>query len=46
MKDQVVNDDDMYEKYGVDFNLLDSLLRKEKDHLGNVNIRWGKQNII
>jgi hypothetical protein len=44
MKNQNLEDDELYEKYGVDFNLLDMLMRKEKTEDG-VIIRWGKQSI-
>jgi len=46
MKNQELEDDELYEKYGVDFNLLDMLMTKEKDSDGKVRINWGKQNII
>jgi trans-aconitate methyltransferase len=40
-----IEEDELYEKYGVDFNILDMLMRKEKTKDG-VKIRWGKQNIV
>jgi hypothetical protein len=46
MKNQELEDEELYEKYGVDFDLLDMLMRKEKDEDGKVSIRWGKQNIV
>lgn len=46
MKNQELDDEELFEKYGVDFNLLDMLLTKEKDHEGRVSIRWGEQKII
>ena len=46
MKNQNIEDDELYEKYGVDFNLLDMLMSKEKDSEGKVRIRWGEQQII
>jgi hypothetical protein len=45
MKNQNLEDDELYEKYGVDFDLLDMLMIKEKTDDG-VRIKWGKQNII
>ena len=45
MKNQDLEDGELYEKYGVDFNLLDMLMTKEKTEDG-VKIRWGKQNIV
>lgn len=46
MKNQDLEDEELYEKYGVDFNLLDMLMTKEKDSEGKVRINWGKQNIV
>ena len=46
MKNQELEDDELYEKYGVDFNLLDMLMTKEKDSEGKVRINWGKQSIM
>ena len=46
MKNQELEEDEIYEKYGVDFNLLDMLMTKERDLEGKVRINWGKQNII
>jgi hypothetical protein len=45
MKNQELDDDELYEKYGVDFNLLDMLLSKERDSEGKVRIKWGEQKI-
>lgn len=36
---------DVENELGVDFNLVDMLLSKEKDSLGNVRINWGNQKI-
>lgn len=46
MKNQEMNDDELYEEFGIDFNLLDMLLTKEKDHEGKVRISWGQQEIM
>ena len=46
MRDRTVEDEEMYEKFGVDFNLIDMLLSKERDSEGYVSIRWGEQQII
>lgn len=45
MKNQ--EDMDIAEEFGVDFNLVDMLLNKEKDNMGNVRIvsNWGNQKI-
>ena len=39
-------DNDLYEKFGINFNIIDMLLSKERDAEGHISIRWGKQNII
>lgn len=46
MKNETLDDEEIFEKYGVDFNLLDMLMTKEKDSDGKVHINWGKQNIV
>ncbi|WP_145949523.1 SNF2-related protein [Paenibacillus sp. Y412MC10] len=46
MKNQELDDDELYDKYGVHFNLLDQLMVKERDKEGNVSIRWGQQMIV
>ena len=46
MKDRSVEDEEMYERFGIDFNILDMLLTKERDSEGRVSIRWGQQQII
>ncbi|WP_240416752.1 SNF2-related protein [Paenibacillus periandrae] len=46
MKNQELDDDELYDKYGVHFNLLDQLMVKERDNDGNVSIRWGQQMIV
>lgn len=47
MKNKEVTDDELYEKFGVDFNLIDMLLCKERDSEGHVKIvNWGEQEII
>ncbi|MEF2968321.1 hypothetical protein V3851_21030 [Paenibacillus sp. M1] len=46
MKNQELDDEELYDKYGVHFNLLDQLMVKERDKDGNVSIRWGKQMIV
>lgn len=45
MKNQ--EDMDIAEEFGVDFNLVDMLLNKERDNMGNVRIvsNWGNQKI-
>lgn len=46
MKNQDLNDDEIFEKYGVDSYLFNYLMIKEKDEQGNINITWGEQKII
>lgn len=45
MKNQDIDDEELYDKFGVHFDLLDMLMTKEKDSEGRTQIRWGKQNI-
>ena len=37
--------DQIYEKFGVDYNLLVLLMRREVDKEGKFQIRWGEQMI-
>jgi hypothetical protein len=46
MKNQDLNDDEIFEKYGVDSWLFNCLMVKEKNEDGSINITWGEQNII
>jgi hypothetical protein len=46
LKDRDVEQDELYERFGVDFNIIDMLLSKERDSEGHVSIRWGQQDII
>jgi hypothetical protein len=46
MKNQTIEDEELYEKYGVNFDLLDMLMSKVKDEEGHTRINWGKQNIV
>ena len=45
MKGQDTDLDQIYEKFGVDYNLLALLMRREIDKDGKFQIRWGKQKI-
>ena len=45
MKGQDTNLDQIYEKFGVDYNLLALLMRREIDDEGKFHIRWGEQEI-
>ncbi len=45
MKGQDTDLDEIYEKFGVDYNLLALLMRREEDDEGRFQIRWGEQKI-
>jgi len=45
MKEQDVDDDELFERFGADRELVQMLMTREKDEDGNVNIRWGEQEI-
>ena len=45
MKGQDTDLDEIYEKFGIDYNLLSLLSRREKDKDGHFQIRWGEQDI-
>ena len=45
MKNQHLDDDDVEEKFGINFDLLSMLSRKEYDDDGHVVVRWGEQNV-
>ena len=45
MKGQDTDLDQIYEKFGVDYNLLAFLMRREVDDEGKFHIRWGEQKI-
>ena len=37
--------DEIYDKFGIDYNLLELLMRRELDEEGHFQIRWGEQLI-
>lgn len=45
MKDEEVEDDDLYSKFGINEMMLKALMTKEKDEKGNIKILWGHQKI-
>ena len=45
MKGQDADLDEIYDKFGVDYDLLSLLMRREADSEGKLHIRWGEQNI-
>ena len=45
MKGQETDLDEIYDKFGVDYDLLSMLMYREQDAEGNFHIRWGQQKI-
>lgn len=45
MKQNELNDDEVYEQFGITAGMLENLMYKEKTDDGKMEIRWGKQNI-
>ena len=45
MKGKDVDLDEIYEKFGIDYNLKALLMRREMDKEGHFQIRWGEQQI-
>jgi hypothetical protein len=45
MKNQNLDDDELYEKFGINSGMLENLMYKEKTEDG-YKIRWGKQKIM
>ena len=45
MKNEILDDDELYERFGVDPAIINNLMSKEYDEHGRVYIRWGEQNI-
>lgn len=45
MRGQDTNLDEIYDKFGVDYDLLSLLMYREEDDEGHFHIRWGEQNI-
>jgi hypothetical protein len=45
MKNDEVDDDELYDRFGVDPAIINNLMAKDKDENGNVYIRWGEQKI-
>lgn len=46
MKGKDANLDEIYERFGVDYNLLSFMMRREKDKEGHLHIRWGEQKFV
>ena len=45
MRGQDTNLDEIYTRFGIDYNLLSLLMRRELDEEGHFRIRWGEQMI-
>ena len=45
MKGQDVDLDEIYDRFGVDYDLLSLMMRREVDDEGHFQIRWGEQQI-
>lgn len=45
MKGQDTDLDEIYEKFGINYDLLSLLMRRELDEDGHFQIRWGEQKI-
>ena len=45
MRGQDASMDEIYEKFGVKYDLLSLLMRREEDDEGHFHIRWGQQFI-
>lgn len=45
MKGKDVDLDEIYERFGIDYNLMSLLMRRELDEEGHFQIRWGEQMI-
>jgi len=46
MKDDNIDDEELFERFGVDFDILNMLMTKEKDQDGYTRLNWGQQEII
>jgi N-6 DNA methylase family protein len=45
MKGQNADLDEIYDRFGVDYDLLSLLMHREMDEKGVFHIRWGEQQI-
>ena len=45
MKGQDVDLDEIYDRFGVDYDLMSMLMSREEDENGKFQISWGKQMI-
>jgi hypothetical protein len=45
MKNEDIDEEELYEKYGIDLWMLNGLMVKETNEDGSINITWGEQEI-
>lgn len=45
MKGKDTDLDEIYDRFGIDYNLMSLLMRRERDEEGHFQIRWGEQQI-
>ena len=45
MRGQDTDLDEIYERFGVDYDLLSVLMSREMDENGKMYLKWGEQNI-
>lgn len=45
MKGKNANLDEIYDKFGIDYDLMNQIMHKDKDEHGHSYIRWGSQNV-
>ncbi|WP_340032519.1 N-6 DNA methylase [Paenibacillus sp. FSL K6-1122] len=46
MKDDEISDDELYNRFGVDFDIVNMLMTKEQDKDGYTRLKWGQQEIV
>jgi trans-aconitate methyltransferase len=46
MKNDYINDEEIEERFGIDFDIINMLLTKEVDEEGKSYINWGSQKVI
>jgi hypothetical protein len=46
MKNDDIDDEELFERFGVDFDIISMLMTKEKDQDGYTRLSWGKQEIV
>ena len=46
MKNENLEFQELYDKFGIDYDIMNMLLYKEKDTDGKIKIKWGEQQIV